>query len=334
MTGAWTRARRAGILFFAVALVAPSGFRGARQAIERRSVDQRLVRLQAAVSAVLAQWDAGLASWATIGGCGAGATTGSGGSVRWVGRNVSGGLFQVMTQVGQTRLRDGRQDYVATLQITEEIAERWRVGLSAPYLYKVQHGFPRADLQLSNKGSGDLNLMATRRLGPIGATALTLWVGLPTGASDASWHVGSQSAPLPLDLQLGLGRPTASLVVDHTMDKLWGVVVAGATANYRGGTNRAGSARAANASVYGHAGYFLGPFVPAVGLTLTGAAGDDYSLGRPTNNPRATVAVSGSVEWATDQIAFLLGVSLPYAHRDSGLALQPWVLGVGLSFAP
>ncbi|HEY0712728.1 MAG TPA: hypothetical protein VGF45_08650, partial [Polyangia bacterium] len=39
-----------------------------------------------------------LASWATIGGCGAGASSGSGAGIKWIGRSVSGGLFQVQCQ--------------------------------------------------------------------------------------------------------------------------------------------------------------------------------------------------------------------------------------------
>src|SRR6266516_3718512 len=39
-----------------------------------------------------------LASWETIGGCGAGGTGGAGVGVKWIGRNTTGGLFQMITQ--------------------------------------------------------------------------------------------------------------------------------------------------------------------------------------------------------------------------------------------
>src|SRR5260221_1994971 len=45
-----------------------------------------------------------LASWETIGGCGAGGTGGAGVGVKWIGRNTSGGLFQSITQANYIRL--------------------------------------------------------------------------------------------------------------------------------------------------------------------------------------------------------------------------------------
>jgi hypothetical protein len=277
---------------------------------------------------------AALASWATVAGCGAGGTTGGGGGIRWIGRNVTGGLFVLECHMTRVTLEEGRHDYLAVTQLTTDLSDRWTVGASVPYLYKQRDGFPRADLRLANRGLGDVSVLAGRRFGDIRATSVTVFATMPTGDADAHWQVGSQAAPLPQDLQLGIGRPSASLVVDHTLDASWGPVVLGGSLNHRGGGNDLGNRRAPTASLYAHGGYLLGPFVPALGLTLTGAAGHDASLGQPLDNPRLTMALGGSLEWSADWFALLLGVSLPYAKRGDGLALEPWVVGAGLAVSP
>ena len=50
------------------------------------------------------RWGRALASWQTVGGCGAGASTGNAAGVKWIGRSVTGGLFGVQCQVTYTRL--------------------------------------------------------------------------------------------------------------------------------------------------------------------------------------------------------------------------------------
>src|SRR4051812_27611791 len=47
-----------------------------------------------------------LASWETVGGCGASAATGAGVGVKWIGRGASGGLFGVQTMSSYSRLTD------------------------------------------------------------------------------------------------------------------------------------------------------------------------------------------------------------------------------------
>src|SRR5262245_9339142 len=49
-----------------------------------------------------------LASWQTIGGCGAGAGAASSAGIKWVGRNVSGGLFNVQEQVSYSNIGSGQ----------------------------------------------------------------------------------------------------------------------------------------------------------------------------------------------------------------------------------
>jgi hypothetical protein len=275
-----------------------------------------------------------LASWQTVGGCGAGAASGSGAGIKWIGRGASGGLLGVQCLLSYARLGDGRQDYAGSVQVTRDLSDRWNIGVALPYLFKQRDGFPRPDLRLSNQGPGDLEVLVTRRFGATRETSLTLWTGFPTGTAAAEWQVGSQSAPLPQDLQLGAGRPTASLVLDHVIDHLWGLTVLGATANYRGGRNGLGNDRAPNGNLYGYLGYLLGPLVPALGLTVTGATASDVSLGQSANNPLLTLSLNASVEWSTSWVALLTGFSLPYGRRGSSIALQPWIVGMGATFAP
>src|SRR4029079_4909917 len=49
-----------------------------------------------------------LASWQTIGGCGAGAGAASSAGLKWVGRNVTGGLFNVQEQVSYSTIGSRR----------------------------------------------------------------------------------------------------------------------------------------------------------------------------------------------------------------------------------
>ena len=74
--------------------------------IARRRLVARLARLERAPGATCAALDEAtlsplrlgplLASWETIGGCGAGGGT-NGAGVRWIGRNTTGGLFQLIS---------------------------------------------------------------------------------------------------------------------------------------------------------------------------------------------------------------------------------------------
>jgi hypothetical protein len=145
---------------------------------------------------------------------------------------------------------------------------------------------------------------------------------------------------LPQDRQLGLGKPTAGLVLDHTIDNLWGPIVLGGSANWRGGRNALGSYRAPSASLYSYVSYLLGPFAPAAGVSATGFLGTDRDLGQEQSLPVFTVAGNLSLEWATDWIALLVGVSVPYeyaVHSQMVRAhnrLGSWTLAIGAAFAP
>src|SRR5690348_16382345 len=55
-----------------------------------------------------------LASWETVGGCGAGSSGGAG-TVKWIGRSTTGGLFQDITQLNYIHL-DNAYNLIASTQ--------------------------------------------------------------------------------------------------------------------------------------------------------------------------------------------------------------------------
>ena len=276
-----------------------------------------------------------LSSWETIGGCGAGTSSGAGVGVKWIGRSTRGGLFNAQFMASYLSFGDG-QNYASgynlllTAQVTRDLSEDWTAGVVVPYLYKYYRDYFDLDppVDMSNGGLGDINLMLTRKFGPINATALTLSVGLPTGVYDAEFR----NDLLSQEKQLSLGRATGGLTLDHTFDEIWGLMVVGASANYRGGENDLGSYRAPMASAYWYGGYFLGPFVPSLGFSYTHAFGPDKDRGLEQETALNIGAVNAALEWSNDYLAVLAGGSLPYSLFD--FEQQPWVIGLGFSVSP
>ncbi len=274
-----------------------------------------------------------LASWQTVGGCGAGTSGGAGVAIKWIGRGTSGGLFQ--TQIIGSYLHldpganfNGGYNLAVTAQVTRDITDKWNFGVLVPYLYKYYRDYYQLPVDVSNAGVGDVNLLLTRRLGPINATSLTLSVGLPTGVHDARY----KNDLLTQEKQLGLGRLTAGLLLDHTIDETWGIIVLGGSLAYRGGENELGNYRAPAGALWGYAGYFLGPFVPSLGLTVTQFAKHDRDRTLEQDVPLTTLAGSASLEWSSDYLAILVGASFPYSVPK--FDAQPWIAGLGVTFSP
>jgi len=270
-----------------------------------------------------------LASWETIGGCGAGGTGGSVG-IKWIGRNTTGGLFHSQLMFDYLTFNNG-YNVIALAQVDRDIdqKQKWNVGVLVPVLYKYYSNYlqVRPPVSISNSGLGDINAYVTRRLGPINATSITAAVGFPTGTHDATYKYDL----LTQDKQLGLGNFTGSLMIDHTLDESWGLIVLGALGAYRGGRNEFGSYRAPTGSVYSYAGYFLGPFVPAIGVSVTGFTGKDQDRGIDQDLPLVLISGNASIEWSTDWVAVLLGASFPFS---TDAQLQPWLVGLGVSVSP
>jgi hypothetical protein len=265
-----------------------------------------------------------LASWENFGGCGAGSSTGIGG-IKWIGRSVRGGLVQVQCQGNYTRFPNG-YSYTLNNQLSADLGEKWNAGVLVPYLYKYAYSPFGLPFDVSNQGLGDVNALLTRRLGAINATTLTLSIGIPTG----TWKADYQGNVLQQDRQLGTGQVSGALLLEHTLDNLWGPVVLGGTVNYPGRQNAIENYRAPSATLYGYAGYLLGPLVPALGVSLTGFSGHDRDRNEPSERALVMAAGNASLEWSTDWVAVLVGVSVPASSNG----LEPWTAGLGVSLAP
>ena len=315
--------------------------------LARRRVNQRLARVDAGLSAgkgspvrvdprlsLRVRWLGPLlASWQTVGGCGAGSSAGAGAAVKWIGRSTTGGLFQAQIMGSYLYLAKGTNftsgyNLSLTAQVTRDLGEKWNVGVVVPYLYKYYRDYYQLPIDLSNAGLGDINLLVTRKLGPINATSLTASVGIPTGIHDAKY----KNDLLTQEKQLGLGRVSGALMLDHTMDQTWGLVVLGGSLSYRGGENELGSYRAPAAGLWGYGGYFLGPFVPALGLSLNQFFKHDRDRTLEQDAALTTLAGNLSLEWSSDYVALLVGASVPYSVP--GFDLQPWIAALGVTFSP
>jgi hypothetical protein len=282
-----------------------------------------------------------LATWETIGGCGAGGTGGSGVPLIWVGRNTTGGLVHAAL-LSSDVFFDGGYNLSEVMQIDRDIdtKQKWNAGVVVPYLYKYYVNWkhltaPVGPIDISNAGLGDMSVYLTRRLGKINDTSATLGLGIPTGTSHAQYR----GDYLTQDQQLGLGNFTGWLQLSHTVDETWGLITFGGIAGYRGGRNDLGSYRAPTGSLYAYAGYFMGPFVPALGVSFTGFTGKDESQGVEQDLPRTVVAGSASLEWSTDYVAVIANVTLPYSLGDrtyslGDWALQPWSATLGIAVSP
>jgi hypothetical protein len=291
-----------------------------------------------------------LASWQTIGGCGAGAGSASGAGVKWVGRNVRGGLVNVQEQVSYTNIGKApynQHNFFLNTIVSGDASEKWNLGVIVPFVYKYLddplHFAPAVPaVNYSNGGLGDISLQVTRRFGRINDTSLTGIVGLPTGKWDATYTAGGTY--LNQSAQLGFGKPTGALILDHTMDEVWGVVVVGGLAAWRGGENKLDSYRAPTASLYSYLGYFLGPFVPSCGLILSGYRGHDVDVNAMQATPLASLAAQAGIEWSSDWMAIMLAGTLPYKYDgirtdESGQprapwGFMPWTVALGVSVAP
>jgi hypothetical protein len=281
-----------------------------------------------------------LASWETVGGCGAGSSAGAG-TVKWIGHGTTGGLFTDITQFNYIHLNGGA-NYILSTQVSRDLTERIQLGVFVPLIYKRYNDYMSLPVDISNAGLGDINLLGTYRFGPIRATSLTASVGLPTGKNDATYKMDR----LTQEKQLGLGTVTGTLTLDHTIDETWGLIVLGGLASWRGGENEFGSYRAPLASAYAYAGYFLGPFVPVIGVTMAGFLKPDRDRGIAQDVPLVLAAANASIEWSTDWIAILVGVSLPFGlyAKDTGMnrfgskqsstGIQPWTAAIGVSVSP
>ncbi len=269
-----------------------------------------------------------LATWASVGGCGAagGSASGPGGGIKWVGRNVTGGLLDVQALTTDTSSHGSRFGAVSA-RFGASPTSRLGLGLNVPVLYKTGSvtvlGTTR-DAGIA--GFGDLSAEASYKLGAIGAHQIMLTGSAPTGASDAV----RQGVVLPQRLQLGSGVPGFGAQYQHTQDHDWGLLILGGTASYAGWQNKVGDYRAPSATAFVHAGYLLGPWVPSAGLTVFGKPVHDRERGvdRPADRDALFVLVpSVGFEWSNQWLAVLPAANFGVSYNG----FESVTLGLGVS---
>jgi hypothetical protein len=272
--------------------------------------------------------DTPLASWGSIGGCGAGgsSSSGPGGGIKWVGRNVTGGLLDVQCLASET-LSHGNSFSTLLARFGVSPTPRWGLALYAPVLYK--EGDVTVLGQTKNAriaGFGDVSLEASRKLGPTGAHLLSLIASAPVGAHDAI----RQGIVLPQYLQLGSGVVGATAQYQYTRDHDWGLMLMGGTINYGGWENSIGDWRAPSATASTHVGYIVGPLIPSAGLTLFGKPVHDRERGTSraaSGDPLFMMVPALGLEWSSDWIAFFLAGTLGLSMHG----LESTTLGLGVS---
>lgn len=268
------------------------------------------------------------ASWGSIGGCGAGggSSSGPGGAIIWVGRNVTGGLLDTQCLTSQTFARDNAFS-TALARLGMSPAPGWGTALYVPVLYKVGDVSVLGQTKTARiAGFGDLSLEVSRKFGVSGTHRLALIGNLPTGAHDAI----RQGIVLPQHLQLGSGVFGATGQYQHTRDRDWGLMLLGGTLNYGGWQNGIGDRRAPSATASANLGYIVGPLVPSAGLTLFGKPMHDRERGADkasSRDPLFMVIPSVGFEWASDYLALYFAGALGLSQNG----VESTTLGLGVS---
>ena len=269
-----------------------------------------------------------LASWGNIGGCGAGGGSAStpGGGIKWVGRNVTGGLLDVQCLPSETEAHGNWFSTVST-RLGVSPAQRWGLALYAPVLYKVGDVTVLGQTKTARiAGFGDLSLEISRKLGPSESHYLALIGSAPVGAHDAI----RQGIVLPQRLQLGSGVLGATAQYQYTRDRDWGLMLLGGTVSYGGWENSIGDWRAPSATASTHVGYIVGPLVPSAGLTLFGKPVHDRERGASrseSSDPLVMLVPAFGLEWSSDWVAFFLGGTLGLSYHG----LESTTVGLGVS---
>ena len=275
-----------------------------------------------------------LASWGNIGGCGAGGGSAStpGGGIKWVGRNVTGGLLDVQCLSSETEAHSNWFSTFST-RLGASPAPRWGTALYVPILYKVGDVTVLGQTKTARiAGFGDLSFEISRKLGTSGSHYLALIGSAPVGAHDAV----RQHTVLPTRLQLGSGVFGATAQYQYTRDRDWGLMLLGGTVSYGGWQNSIGDWRAPSATASAHVGYLWGPLVPSAGLTLFGKPLHDregYGSGprgetwSNAGDPLFMMVPALGLEWSSDWVAFFLGATAGLSYHG----LESTTVGLGVS---
>jgi hypothetical protein len=172
--------------------------------------------------------------WRSVGGCGTGGGVASGGSsAQWIGAGVTGGYvdceirsaFSATTAIGGGTSTLGSFSFPFTLNLHPRISD---ISLSMPLQWKLRP--VREENSRHTGGFGDLNITFSKGIGTTGGLNITAGLTLPTGKYTIydleHDYAGS-------DMQNGGGVFGLSLGGSYTVDRDWGVIMAGI--DYSGG---------------------------------------------------------------------------------------------------
>jgi hypothetical protein len=256
-----------------------------------------------------------LSTWGNLGGCGVGGGAASGAAVKWVGRGVTGGLVDLQLMITEVFALDGGKQLTVVGRAGTKLGEKWVIGVNAPFRYNIEEidrGIQAVPQYKTGHlvGLGDMGLDLGRKLGIANNSLLALGVSFPTGSYDSARAGGE----VPFRSELGTGVMGASLSFEHTIDRTWGLWIVGGSGNYGGWENKVGDLRASSLTAFSHVGFLLGPFVPSVGLSVTGKffkdRAQEYAGEEIPNQAMLLFPVSFSLEWSSDYIAILASSSL------------------------
>lgn len=166
-----------------------------------------------------------------------------------------------------------------TLKVTGDVPGRLNLGVQVPYVWNNRYDEDSPGKQTFQvDGLGDVSLLVSRQFGMEGNTSANVTVGLPTGEYDRV--VSGYS--LPYDAQLGIGKPTLGVTVEHTLNRDWGPMILGGGYNHNGGWNDVEpnpSLRGDTLQAYCYAGYRTERSVHSVGANLSYALQNDVDRG-------------------------------------------------------
>lgn len=178
------------------------------------------------------------ATWAAIGGCGAGGGAGSAGAGKWIGRGATGGLYDL--QLMQNRTVGGDYIYDATgLDVSTKIFQEYTVGISFSWKanafeidpYKTGSDAYGTKTEVVG-GFGDLGLSLSRNFGDLNQHLVGLSLALPTGRWDIKRTFDnvdpvSPTPWMPPQVQPGTGHYSLGLALETTVDRDWGLYILG-----------------------------------------------------------------------------------------------------------
>ncbi|MBD3320627.1 MAG: hypothetical protein GF350_05990 [Chitinivibrionales bacterium] len=168
--------------------------------------------------------------WKSIGGCGVGGGSATGGaSVRWIGRGAPGALLDMEMRLGKSVINATGGGMASRNYTTIPLTFGFHphimdLTLSMPLQWKEEITSESSEKKIA--GIGDISFSLAKGLGMEGQLQVQWGLTLPTGRADI-YDLGHQL--VVSDMQLGSGVFGTNLAVDYTITREWGMVMVGGT---------------------------------------------------------------------------------------------------------